>query len=99
MATALACLSLAQVGMFRSTGIPCAIGVLVGMFAALTLTPALIGLAGRRGMLEPRRSAIGHRWLARTCAGGQRRTDRHFDSAAHWHADWLERTCSDPGRH
>jgi len=62
MATALACLSLAQVGMFRSTGIPCAIGVLVGMLAALTLTPALIGLAGRRGLLEPRRSAIGRRW-------------------------------------
>ncbi|MGB6209527.1 RND family transporter [Mycobacterium sp.] len=62
MATALACLSLAQVGMFRSTGIPCAIGVLVGMAAALTLTPALIGLASRRGMLEPRRSVIGRRW-------------------------------------
>jgi putative drug exporter of the RND superfamily len=62
MAAALSCLSLAQVGMFRSTGIPCAIGVLVGMLAALTLTPALIGLAGRRGMLEPRRSVIARRW-------------------------------------
>ncbi|HWF71109.1 MAG TPA: RND family transporter [Mycobacterium sp.] len=62
MATALGCLSLAQVGMFRSTGIPCAIGVLVGMLAALTLTPALIGLASRRGNLEPRRSVIGRRW-------------------------------------
>jgi putative drug exporter of the RND superfamily len=62
MATALACLGLAQVGMFRSTGIPCAMGVLVGMSAALTLTPALIGLASRRDMLEPRRSVIGRRW-------------------------------------
>ena len=62
MAAALACLSLAKVGMFRSTGIPCAIGVLVGMAAALTLTPALIALAGRRGMLEPRRSVIARRW-------------------------------------
>jgi putative drug exporter of the RND superfamily len=62
MATALSCLSLAQVAMFRSTGIPCAIGVLVAMLAALTLTPALIGLAGRRGMLEARGSAIGRRW-------------------------------------
>ncbi|HEY1839958.1 MAG TPA: RND family transporter, partial [Mycobacterium sp.] len=62
MSAALACLSLAKVGMFRSTGIPCAIGVLVSMAAALTLTPALIGLAGRRGMLEPRRSVIAHRW-------------------------------------
>jgi putative drug exporter of the RND superfamily len=32
------------------------------MSAALTLTPALIGLAGRGGVLEPRRSAIGRRW-------------------------------------
>ena len=62
MAAALACLSLAKVGMFRSTGIPCAVGVLVGMLAALTLTPALIGLASRRGMLEPRRAVIARRW-------------------------------------
>ncbi|MGB9249602.1 MAG: RND family transporter [Mycobacterium sp.] len=62
MAAALACLSLAKVGMFRSTGIPCAIGVLVSMTAALTLTPALIGLAGRRGLLEPRGSVIARRW-------------------------------------
>jgi putative drug exporter of the RND superfamily len=62
MAAALACLSLAKVGMFRSTGMPCAIGVLAGMLAALTLTPALIGLASRRGMLEPRRSVIARRW-------------------------------------
>jgi RND superfamily putative drug exporter len=62
MAAALACLSLAKVGMFRSTGIPCAIGVLVSMAAALTLTPALIGLAASRGMLEPRRSKIARRW-------------------------------------
>ncbi|WP_082993384.1 RND family transporter [Mycobacterium sp. 1245111.1] len=62
MSAALACLSLAKVGMFRSTGIPCAIGVLISMVAALTLTPALIGLAGNRGMLEPRRSMIARRW-------------------------------------
>ena len=43
IAAALACLSLAQVSMFRSIGLPCAVGVLVGALAALTLTPALIG--------------------------------------------------------
>jgi putative drug exporter of the RND superfamily len=32
------------------------------MLAALTLTPALIGLAGARGLLRPRRSLIAHRW-------------------------------------
>ena len=62
IAAALACLGFADIGMFRSTGIPCAIGVLVAMLAALTLTPALIALAGRRGWLEPRPSASHRRW-------------------------------------
>jgi putative drug exporter of the RND superfamily len=62
IAGALACLSMAHVGIFRSTGIPCAIGVLVAMLASLTLTPALIALAGRRGWLEPRRSLTAWRW-------------------------------------
>lgn len=62
IAAALSCLGLARISMFRSAGIPCGIGVLVGVAAALTLTPALIALAGRRGLLEPRRSMIARRW-------------------------------------
>jgi RND superfamily putative drug exporter len=62
IAGALACLNMAHVGIFRSSGIPCAIGVLAAMLAALTLTPALISLAGRRGWLEPRRSLVTRRW-------------------------------------
>jgi putative drug exporter of the RND superfamily len=62
IAAALASLSFADVGMLRSTGIPCAVGVLVAMLAALTLTPALISLAGRRGRLEPRRTVSTRRW-------------------------------------
>jgi RND superfamily putative drug exporter len=62
IAGALACLSMAHVGIFRSTGIPCAIGVLVAMLASLTLTPALIALAGRLGWLEPRCSLTARRW-------------------------------------
>jgi RND superfamily putative drug exporter len=62
VAVALACLSFAEVGVFRSTGIPCALGILVAMLAALTLTPALIRLAASRGLLEPRPSAIARRW-------------------------------------
>lgn len=62
VAVALACLSFAEVGVFRSAGIPCAIGVLVAMLASLTLTPALIRLAAGRGLLEPRRSAVSRRW-------------------------------------
>ncbi|HEX2399422.1 MAG TPA: MMPL family transporter, partial [Mycobacterium sp.] len=62
IAGALTCLSMAHVAVFRSTGIPCAIGVLVAMLASLTLTPALMALAGRRGWLEPRRSLTTRRW-------------------------------------
>lgn len=62
IAVALTSLSFADVGMFRSTGIPCAVGVLVAMLAALTLTPALVALAGRRGFLEPRRNVGVRRW-------------------------------------
>jgi RND superfamily putative drug exporter len=62
MSAALACLSLAKVAMFRSVGMPCAIGILTAMLMALTLIPALIGLAGRRRLLEPRRSVIARRW-------------------------------------
>ncbi len=62
IAGALSCLSMAHVAVFRSTGIPCAIGVLVAMLASLTLTPALIALAARCGWLEPRRSRTTRRW-------------------------------------
>lgn len=57
IAAALSCLLFAQVGMLRSAGLPCAIGILTGMLASLTLLPALIGLAGRHGLAQPRRRA------------------------------------------
>ncbi|BBY43715.1 MMPL/RND family transporter [Mycolicibacterium celeriflavum] len=62
IAAALTSLSFAEIGMFRSTGIPCAVGVLVAMLASMSLTPALIALAGRRGRLEPRPSTGARRW-------------------------------------
>jgi len=62
VAVALACLGFAQVGMFRSAGIPCAVGILATMVAALTLTPALMTLAVQRGLLEPRPSKTARRW-------------------------------------
>ncbi|MGL5445147.1 MAG: MMPL family transporter, partial [[Mycobacterium] stephanolepidis] len=64
IAAALSCLMFAQVGMLRSAGLPCAIGILTGMAASLTLLPALIGLAGRRGLAQPRplRGQPGRRW-------------------------------------
>ncbi|OCB23900.1 hypothetical protein A5674_23560 [Mycobacterium malmoense] len=62
VSVALACLVFAQVGSFRSAGLPCAIGILATMTAALTLTPALMSLAIRRGYLEPRPSKTARRW-------------------------------------
>ncbi|MGZ4526576.1 MAG: MMPL/RND family transporter [Mycobacterium sp.] len=62
VSVALACLVFAQVGSFRSAGLPCAIGILATMVAALTLTPALMSLAIRRGYLEPRPSKTARRW-------------------------------------
>jgi putative drug exporter of the RND superfamily len=62
ISVALAALGFAKVGMFRSAGIACAIGVLVTMVAALTLTPALMGVAVRRRFLEPRLSMTARRW-------------------------------------
>jgi len=62
VSVALACLVFAHVGSFRSAGLPCAIGIVATMVAALTLTPALMGLAVRRGYLEPRPSTTARRW-------------------------------------
>lgn len=54
IAAALACLSFAEVGLLRSAGLPCALGILVGMAASLTLLPALLNIAGRHGLAQPR---------------------------------------------
>ncbi|WP_055401446.1 MULTISPECIES: RND family transporter [unclassified Mycobacterium] len=62
VSVALACLVFAKVGSFRSAGLPCAIGILATMVAALTLTPALMSLAIGRGYLEPRPSTTARRW-------------------------------------
>ncbi len=62
VSVALGSLVFAKVGSFRSAGIPCAIGVLTTMAAALTLTPALMRLAVTRGLLEPRPSVTARRW-------------------------------------
>lgn len=62
VALALASLNFAQVGLLRSAGLPCAISLLVGLLAALTVTPALIALAARRGLAEPRALPTRRRW-------------------------------------
>lgn len=46
-------LSVARISMFATTGVLCAIGALAVGLSALTLTPALMALASRAGLLEP----------------------------------------------
>jgi RND superfamily putative drug exporter len=62
IAAALFCLILSKVSILRSAGIPCSIGILLTMVASLTLLPALIGLASRRGLVEPHTSRMPRRW-------------------------------------
>jgi RND superfamily putative drug exporter len=51
------CLHFTRLPYFQSLGIPMAVGMVVAVFAALTLGPALITVAGRFGRtLEPRRA-------------------------------------------
>lgn len=54
VSVALACLNFAHVVLLRSAGTPCAIGVFLGMLASLTLLPAIVSVAGRRGLVQPR---------------------------------------------
>jgi RND superfamily putative drug exporter len=51
---ATAALGLAHVGLFRTTGPPIAVSVLLALGISLTLTPPVLALLGARGWLEPR---------------------------------------------
>jgi RND superfamily putative drug exporter len=62
VAIALCCLVFTKIGLLRSAGIPCAIAIVVTAIASLTLTPALLRIAARRGFCEPRRSRNMRHW-------------------------------------
>ena len=62
IAGAVACLYFTRLPYFQSLGVPAALGVLVTLAAALTLGPAVLVIAGRFGMLEPKRSARTRGW-------------------------------------
>ena len=53
VAASCAVMSATQIVLFRTTGLPCSIGVIVAVLAALTLVPALLSTLGRRGFVEP----------------------------------------------
>ncbi|MCX6397236.1 MAG: MMPL family transporter [Propionibacteriales bacterium] len=55
-----ACLGLAHVGLFRTTGPPIALSVLLALGISLTLTPPLLARLGARGLLEPRERPVGN---------------------------------------
>ena len=65
---AVACLYFTRLPYFQTLGVPAALGVLVTLMAALTLGPAVVMIATRFGLLEPKRKVrapgwrrIGHR--------------------------------------
>jgi RND superfamily putative drug exporter len=50
------CLSFTRLPYFQSLGVPLAVGMTVAIVVALTLGPAVITVAGRFGLLEPKRA-------------------------------------------
>lgn len=56
------CLSFARLPWFHTMGVPVAIGMLVVVAAALTLGPAVVTVASRFGLLEPKRAAKRRLW-------------------------------------
>lgn len=55
-------MALAHMGIFRTTGPAVAVSVAVNLAISLSLTPALLALAGRRGWLEPKPSRVSGIW-------------------------------------
>ncbi len=56
------CLSFTRLPIFQTMGASCAVGMLVAVAAALTLIPAVLSLASRFGLLEPKRMASTRGW-------------------------------------
>ena len=55
IAGAALCLSLTRMPYFQTLGVPCAVGMVVAVAVALTLGPAVITIASRFGLFEPKR--------------------------------------------
>lgn len=56
------CLHLARLSYFKALGIPSALGLLVVIAGALTAAPAVVAVASRFGLLEPKRMIKGRGW-------------------------------------
>ncbi|MEB3050258.1 RND family transporter [Mycolicibacter sp. MYC123] len=59
---ALMCLSMTTLPYFQTMGPPCAIAILVVIVASLTLTPAILTVASKFGLLDPRQRLSTRNW-------------------------------------
>lgn len=62
IAGAMYCLSFARLPYFNTLGPPCAIGMLVAVFAALTLGPAVLAIGSFFKLFDPKRRLNTRRW-------------------------------------
>jgi RND superfamily putative drug exporter len=62
IAGAMLCLSFTRLPYFQTLGVPCAIGTLVAVIAALTLGPAVITIGSRFKLFEPKRAIRSRGW-------------------------------------
>lgn len=62
IAGATACLHLARLSYFKTLGIPSALGLLVVIAGALTAAPAVVAVASRFGLLDPRKMTKTRGW-------------------------------------
>ncbi|OAN40684.1 RND family transporter [Mycolicibacterium iranicum] len=62
IAGAMLCLSFTRLPYFQTMGVPCAVGTLVAVLAALTLGPAVIVIGSRFGLFEPKRAISSRGW-------------------------------------
>lgn len=56
------CLTAAHLPYFQTMGLPCAIAMLVVVVAALTLAPAVLAVAARFGLFDPKRELSTRNW-------------------------------------
>lgn len=56
------CLKFARLPYFETLGIPCALGMLVAVFVALTLGPAVLTVGSRFGLFDPKRQLEVRSW-------------------------------------
>ena len=62
IAGALLCLKFTRLPWFQTMAVPCAVGILVAVLAALTLGPAVIVIGSRFGLFEPKRAINSRGW-------------------------------------